>query len=364
MEAQVARSTLAEEVSWVSRVIPPRPSNLIHNGLLIEAEGNYLRFSGSDGSSASTTTIEANGVTPGAVVVPGRLLAAIATSLPQKPVSIKLDGSKLAFTCGRSEFSLPTSPLEEYPKMPDQPDQIGILAGQEFSDSIWQVAFAAAKEDALHMLTGVQLRCTATDITLIATDRYRLAVKKVPWNGTAREPFLLRAKTLTEFSRPVSPNPVGLSLDPGTTLFGVTTGTRRSTMQMLDGDAYPNVMQLMPTTGVLTVTFDVAELVDAVKRVRLVMERPTQSLKLTFGNDEILLTAAGATSNAVEAVDATIAGERMEVGFNPEYLVDGLAALAGETGRFRLNTPAKPVLLDAPEDASYRHVLMPVRVDK
>jgi len=102
---------------------------------------------------------------------------------------------------------------------------------------------------------------------------------------------------------------------------------------------------------------------DALKRVRLVTVNPTQAIRLTFGNDEIYLAAGvGTDSTASETVDATIDGERMEVGFNPEYLVEALGALAGETGRFRLNTPSKSVLLDSPDDESYRHVLMPVRL--
>ena len=367
MEAQVSRAVLAEETGWVSRVIPGtgRAVNVIHNGLLIEAGDGQLQLSASDGSTSSTTTLEATVDAPGSAVISGRLFANIAGSLPQKPVAIKLNGTRLELACGRSEFAFPTSPLEEYPKLPDQPDQIGSLAGSEFSDAVWQVAFAAAKEDALPVLTGIQLKCTDTHITMIATDRYRLAVKKVPWTGTAREPFLLKAKTLSEFSKPVSPNPVVLSLDPGTTLFGVGTGTRRSTMQMLDGTAYPDVERLMPATGTVTVTFDVAELVDAVKRVKLVMsERANQPIRLTFGNEEILLAAGGGSdSTGAEAVDATIAGDRTVVAFNPEYLIDGLTALAGGTGRFQLNNPAKPVLLDSPEDESYRHVLMPVRLD-
>lgn len=362
MEAKVPRAVLAEETSWVSRVIPARPTSPILHGIRIQTGDGRLELTATDSSASSTTTIDADIITPGTTVVPGKLLAAIASSLPQKPALITVDGSKLQLTCGKSKFSLPTMPLEDYPKPPEQPDQIGILLGSEFSDAVTQIVIAAAKDETLPVLTGVQVKTTETEITLLATDRYRLAVKKLPWKGTVRDPFLIRAKNLSELAKPVSLNPVLLSMDSGSTLFGMTAGVRHSIVPLLDG-AFPDVERLIPADGELVVHVDVAELVAAVKRVRLVMDRPNQPLRLTFGNDEIFLDAGTATnSEASEPVEAKIEGERTETAFNPEYLVEALTALAGATARFQLNGPAKPVLLDSPDDPSYRHILMPVKV--
>ena len=366
MKAIIARGTLAEETNWVSRVIPQRPTNPILNGLVITtdtADGTGLQLSATDASTSSVTALEADIVEPGTVIVPGKLLAAIAGSLPQQPVTINLDGSKLSITCGRSKFALPTYSIEDYPKLPTQPDQVGTLPGSAFSDAVQQVVFAAAKDESLPVITGAQIRCSDTEIVFVATDRYRLAIKTLPWNGGALEPFVLRAKSFAELAKPVSPTPIALSLDPAATLFGVIAGTRRSVLPLLEGTTFPDVQRVIPTTGNITVTTDTVRLVEAVKRVRLVMDRPNQPAKLTFGNDEILIAAGDGDAAASEAVEATIDGDRIEIAFNPEYLVDGLVALAGETTRFRLIEPNRPVLLDSPDDDTYRHVLMPVRLN-
>jgi len=364
MEIQVARGVFAEEISWTSRVIPQRPTNPVLNGLLIEATGDGLmRLSATDQYASSSTTVEAMVSSPGRVVIPGKLTASIAAKLPQQPVVITMDGNRMVVECGRSKFGLPVSPLELYPALPQQPDQVGTLAGQEFSDAVMQVVFAAAKDDTVPALSGVQVKCSETELTLIATDRYRLAVKKVPWVGQVRDPFLLRARSLAELAKPSSPNAVILSLNTDNTLFGMTSGARRSTMPMLESQAFPDVERLIPTDGTTVVEVDISELVDAVQRVRLVVERASQPIKLHFFGGEVMVSASsGPDANASEGVLAKIEGDDIEIAFNPEYLVEGLSALAGQMARFQFTSSAKPVLLDAPEDVSYRHILMPVRI--
>lgn len=362
METRTNRSVLAEEASWVARVIPARPTSAVLNGIHIETGDNQIRLSATDNAAASTTTIDADVTTPGSTVVPGKLLAAIAGSLPHKPVLITADDSKLRISCGKSQFALPTMPLEDYPKLPAQPDQIGTVHGGDFSDSVAQVVIAAAKDETLPVLTGVQIKTTDSEMTMLATDRYRLAVKKLPWNGTGRDPFLIRAKNLAELARPAAVGQVSFSMDSTSTLFGVNAGVRHSIVPLLNG-SFPDVERLVPSGDDLVATVDVAELIEAVKRVRLVMDRPNQPLRLTFGNDEILLDAgSGSNSAASEPVESQIHGERTEIAFNPEYLVEALAALAGSPARFQLNGSTRPVLLDAMDDPSYQHILMPVKV--
>jgi DNA polymerase III subunit beta len=365
MEIRVDRGAFAEEVGWASRVISARPTSPILNGIHISTtEDGQLKLGATDQSASSQTTLEADVVEPGAVVVPGKLLTLIAAALPSQPVHLKTDGTRLMIACGRANFDLPTSPLDGYPPLPEQPDQIGTLAGEEFSDAVMQVVFAAAKDETLPILAGVQVRCTDTDITMLATDRYRLAVKTVPWKGQARDPFLPRAKSLAELAKPSSSDPITLSLDSGNTLFGVTAGSRRSTMPMLDGATYPDVGKLIPAGGTIKVETEIAELIDSVQRVRLVLQRPNQSIRLKFSDGEILIEANGDTDTyASEIIPAKIDGDPMQVAFNPGYLVEGLGALAGETARFQFNGSTRPSLLDAPEDESYRHVLMPVRLE-
>lgn len=367
MEAVIVRNTLAEETTWVTRVIPQRPISPILNGLHISAGADGdLRFAATDNSAASSTVVEGEVLEAGDVVVPGKLLASIAGLLPQKQVTLKTKGSKLTVTCDRSDFSLPTFSVEDYPKPPAQyPDSAGTIIGSVFSDAVAQVTFAAAKDETLPVLTGVKIKCSDEYLTLVATDRLRLAVKKIAWDGAAREPILTRARLLADFAKPASSHPVEMSIDNVASLFGLVTGPHRSTMPLMDSSTYPDVERLVPIdAGTTVVEADIAELADAVKRVSLVTDdRSHQPIRLTFGNEEIHLVAGGgADADASEAVQGIMTGERVETAFNPNFLLDALLALSGDTVRIQLAGPSRAVLLTAPDDDTYQHVLMPVKV--
>ena len=182
MKFQVERDVLAEAVGWASRALPSRPVIPVLSGLLLEAAADGLTLSCFDYEVSARVEVAAEVAEPGTVLVPGRLLAEITRSLPSLPVEFADDPEGVGLTCGSASFTLVTLPLEEYPDLPELPQVAGTVDGGMLAAAIGQVAPAASRDDTLPMLTGVNIEVEGETMTLVATDRYRLAVRDLPWS--------------------------------------------------------------------------------------------------------------------------------------------------------------------------------------
>ena len=177
MKLRVERDVLADSVAWAARTLPSRPSMPVLAGLVLTAADGSLTLSSFDYEVSGKVTVAADIAESGTVLVSGRLLADIARSLPAQPVTIENEGTRVLLTCGRSSFTLPTLPVEDYPQLPAMPDSSGTITGQSFAAAVAQVAIAAGRDDTLPTLTGIRMEFEGANITLAATDRYRLAVR-------------------------------------------------------------------------------------------------------------------------------------------------------------------------------------------
>ncbi|OLL19879.1 MULTISPECIES: DNA polymerase III subunit beta [unclassified Rhodococcus (in: high G+C Gram-positive bacteria)] len=387
MKFRVAREDFADSVAWVARSLPSRPPVPVLGGVLLGADEQGLTVSGFDYEVSAQVHVSAEVITLGQVLVSGRLLADITRALPNKPVDVVLDGTRVLINCGSAKFSLPTMPVEDYPQLPELPQQTGSLPVEVFAEAISQVAVAAGKDDTLPMLTGIRVEIDGTHMVLAATDRFRLAVRKIEWMptaDTATAAVLVPAKTLSESAKTVggsSNSPVQLALGAGSSvgaegLLGIVADGRRTTTRLLDAE-FPKFRQLLPTEHTAMATVDIAPLVDAIKRVALVAERGAQ-VRLEFTEGGLLLSAGGDDAGrAEESLAAEFQGEPLIIAFNPGYLLDGLGSLHSEKVSFGFTTPSRPAVLrpaleEAPEpdasgtfaapDSDYTYLLMPVRL--
>ena len=202
---RVERDVLAEAVTWVARALPARPPVPVLAGLLLEADGEgVLRLSSFDYEVSARVEVPSEVADAGTVLVSGRLLADISRSLPGKPVDVATDGSRVALTCGASRFTLLTMPVDDYPTLPGMPPASGTIGGDEFTRAVAQVTVAASRDETLPILTGVRMEIEGERLTLLATDRYRLAMRTLPWRPAAPDTSavaLVRARTLSEVSK-------------------------------------------------------------------------------------------------------------------------------------------------------------------
>ncbi len=368
MKLRIERDVLADAVAWAARTLPTRPTNPVLSGVLMSANEERVTLSSSDQAVSSQVTFDADVAEPGDAVVSGRLLADIAKALPARPVSLTLEGTRLVLQCGRASFTLPTLPVVEYPALPALPPILGRCSGVDLADAVAGVAIAASRDDTIPVLTGIRMEFTPEAITLAATDRYRLAIREMPWQPASRDvdaQVLVRAKTLSDLARPLGGvQEVDIALDAGQSLIGITGANRRSTTPVLDGD-FPDFRRLLPSDASSVAVVSTAELTEAVKRVKLVVDRPNVPMQLEFADGEVLLRAgAGDDAHATEILECDLTGDSIRIAFNPEYLLEGLGALPGATARLAMTVSNKPaVLSDAGgDDVDYRYLLMPVRL--
>lgn len=375
MKIRVERDSLADAVAWVARSLPSRPPVPVLGGVLLDAGSadgtDGLTVSGFDYEVSATVSVPATIADEGRTLVSGRLLADITKALPAKPVEISVDGSRVAIACGNAKFSLPTMPVEDYPSLPAMPQHAGEAAGEVFGQAVSQVAIAAGKDDTLPMLTGVRVEITGDKLTLVATDRFRLAMREFAWNpsGDVEDAaVLVPARTLAEAAKALgtSGRTVELALSSGDGLLGLSGSGRRATTRLLDAE-FPRYRQLLPSEQSSAAVIAVAPLVEAIKRVSLVAERGTQ-VRLEFADGALRLTAGGDDEgSAEEELPVEFTGDPVTIAFNPTYLQDGLAALHADRAELSFTTPNRPALIkpvgeDGEVTPGYLYLLMPVRL--
>ena len=352
MRIIVERDALAEAVAWVARSLPSRPVLPILSGLLLEASTGRLTLSCFDYEVSARILLDAEVTEPGTALVPGRLLAEITRSLPSYPVEMDHEKDDVTVTCGPASFTLVTLPVKEYPRLPELPLLAGTVDGGALATAIGQVAPAASRDDTLPVITGVNVEIFDDTIRLVATDRYRLAIRELGWNpahqGLAAT-LLVPAKTLSDAARMMLPGtPVrvmmrgepgraadanqGDSLRAADAMIGFESGGRRLTTRLIAGE-YIKYMSRFPAEFGSRGDMPAVPLVEAVKRVALVAERGS-SVRLSFGHGKVTIEAGTeGQARARETVNADFAGEETAIAFSPHYLMDGLgAALIAASG--------------------------------
>jgi DNA polymerase-3 subunit beta len=370
VKLQVERDPLAEAVAWAARALPARPTAPVLAGMRLQA-GDELTLSTFDYEVSAQAKIPVTADEPGTVLVSGKLLAEIVRSLPNKPVDLTTDGNRTTVKCGGATFTMMLLPAEEYPTLPDMPETTGTIGADTFASAISQVGIAAGRDDTLPALTGIRVEINDDSLTMIATDRYRLAIRELKWNPLAsglNTAVLIPARVLGDTARALTGGAeVSIALaasedNAGDGIIGFDGAGRRTTTRLLSGE-YPRIQQLLPTEYSAVAELDAGPFSEAVKRVALVAERNTP-IRLTFSTGEVLLEAGtGDEAQASEAIPASFDGDELQIAFNPQYLLDGIGAVDSDVARISFTSPTRPAVVTGKNDAEpdYRYVLMPIR---
>jgi DNA polymerase III subunit beta len=378
VKIQVERDVLADAVAWTARALPARPTVPVLAGMRLQA-GDDLTLSSFDYDVSAQATIPVITEEEGSALVSGRLLAEISRSLPGRPVQIASDGGKAVLTCGSATFTLLTMPEEEYPALPEMPSAAGTVGSDAFASAVSQSATAAGRDDTLPALTGIRIEIEGDTLTLISTDRYRLAVRELKWTPARPDlsaAVLVPARALADTARSLTSGAevaIALALPGdgtdgvgGDGMIGFEGGGRQATTRLLGGE-FPRHQALLPGHANYTAELATPLLAEAVKRVALVAERNT-AVRLAFTPGQLVLEAGtGDEAQAVEVLEASFDGEdELSIAFNPQYLLDGLTAIDSDTVRISFTEPGKPALITgkpSPDgQTDYRYLLMPIRL--
>jgi DNA polymerase-3 subunit beta len=343
------RDVFSDAVSFAVRLLPQRTTLPILSGVLIETTEDGLSLSSFDYEVSARVRIDAQIDEPGRVLVSGKLLADIANRLPGVPVEVATQDNRVLVSAGSAKFTLLSMPVAEYPSLPVVGEPTGVVPAGTFSGAIAQVVVAASRDDVTPVITGVQLEATAGAISLTATDRYRVAVRELPWQGETDETVnaLVPARTLQEVGRTFAGSgdvSIGITRGGDRELIAFVSDRRTVTSLLIKGN-FPPVKRLFPDTTDHYAVIGAAELVEATRRVQLVLEREA-ALRFSFSSEGLTLEAAGSEqAQASEQLDAVLAGDDIVVSLKPQFLLDGLSGVHSEFVRIsftKTENPNKP----------------------
>ncbi len=365
MKFRCERDTLADAIASAGRAVSSRGGSLpVLSGLKVTAGNGTVELVGSDLDLTVRTTVPADVDSDGTAVVPARLFGEIVRNLEPGPVAVATaDDDAARIEGGRSSFSVRLLPAADFPQLSAVEGASVTMEAASLVEALRQVVPAASRDDARPILTGVLLAATGRGLRLVATDSYRLAVREL--EGASMLPegqhVLVSAKALAEVQRLLSEGEISVTLSERDVSF--TVGSAEVTTRLIEGD-YPNYEQLIPSgyPNRLTVARDVLDA--AVKRVRLVGQgRDTSPVRMTMAADRLELSAiAQEVGEAHEVMEAKYEGSDLTVAFNPEFLLDGIHALAGDEVVLETIDPLKPATLRAGDDPDFLYLLMPVRI--
>ena len=386
MKFRCERDSLVEVLTTAGRAVSTRTStSMALGGLRIEVHGNHLGVVGTDLDLTVHASTEAIGINDGVCVAPARLLADIVRSLEPGAVTIDAEADKIEIGAARSRFSLRTFPVDDFPTLPEPHQPATFLPAANLASALRQVVRAASNDDARPLLTGVLIAPEGSGIRLVATDSYRLAMRDIDGSAafTDNSQILVPARALAELqklsalgmsaketgsagsSEADSANngatpTVGVSIGDHDVTF--TAGDVKVSTRLLDG-SYPDYRQLIPAEYPNRLHVGKDSLLDALRRVRLLVRDNTTPVRLSMRSGGVDLTVVSQeVGDASETVDADFDGSESTIAFNPTYLIDGVEAVSGDEVVLETVDATKPATVRAAEETNFHYLLMPVRV--
>jgi DNA polymerase III subunit beta len=379
LKITVPKDELVQALGVVSRAVSNRTSVQILSGILLEASGGAgggtgeLRVAATDMELSLRATIAAQIDGDGSIVLPGKTLVDIARLLPSDEVTIEHRPSEsvVHVTAGSASYTLHTYNPEDFPRLPDVTSvQTFPVDRESLLETILRVARAASRDESRPVLTGILVQFAGGTLTMAATDSYRLAVKETELSGKAPDlEAIVPGRALTELARVAT---AGDSIDVGVhenqVVFGTGSDSGGSssgggiwlTTRRIDGQ-FPNYRQLLPEQFEHELTLPRTELLEVVRRASVMIQRATP-LQLRFAEGEITVIArTHEVGESQESMPAPYSGETLEIGFNADFLREGLESVDGDDIRFKLISPLRPAVLQGDGD-EFTYLVMPIRL--
>jgi DNA polymerase III subunit beta len=367
LKLTIKRDELVAKLSIVSRAVSTRAATQSLSGILVSAAPDGVSLCATDLEMGLKTKLEAEADGSGSVLLPGRLLAELSRSLGESVVELELRESErdVEIRSGSSSFHLRVLPSEDFPTFPEEEGEPLTIPAPALAATVELVARAASRDDMRPVLTGVFVSASGAEMTMVATDSYRLAVKRTELQGGIGGELEanIPAKALRELGRIVSADgveSVSVALLRNQAVFragGIVLNTR-----LIEGQ-FPNFRQLLPESYEHDVRLPRPELLEVTRRVSQLAQR-NAPLRLSFAPGE--LTVAASTpdvGDAEETMPAAFEGEPLEIGFNPEFLREGIESVEGDEILLRLISPLRPGLLQPVDNEDFRYLVMPIRLN-
>src|SRR6478609_9090491 len=368
MKLSTGRDALFTQLQTVTRAASTRSAIQALSGVQVLARGGAIELRATDMEIGLRVPLEGEVVREGAAVLPARLLVDVVRALPGDGVTIELRQAEqdVEIKGGNATFHIRTLRLEDFPPFPDGEEGTRVaVPSKAFVETVAKVARSASRDETRPVLTGILVSAQGDELRMVATDSYRLAVKETkleaPLDGTVEANVPARA--LQELTRIVGASDgedLAVSVRTNQVVFEVG-GTVLSS-RLIDGQ-FPNYRQLIPDGYEHQLRVSGEELGDVVKRISL-MAQKNAPLRLSFGDGELTVSAqTPGVGEASEPLPVPFAGEPFEIGFNPEFLRDGLDSVGSDDLILKLISPLRPGLIEGADESGFLYLIMPIRLN-
>lgn len=368
MKIFVERELLLSQLQSVARVASTRSAIQALSGIELLATTSACELRATDMDVSLRIPIDSEVVREGVAVLPARLMLDVVRSLPAQRVSIELRAAEqdVELICGRATFHIRTLRVEDFPPFPDpDPDGAITVPAEAFIATALKVAGSASRDETRPVLTGIHVSASERELRMVATDSYRLSVKETlletPLNGTFE--VNIPARALQELARLVTAGAereLHVSVRHNQVVFQLDHVALSS--RLIDGQ-FPNYRQLLPESFEHELRIAADELTDVVRRISLLAQK-NAPLRLSFQPGELTVSAQTPDiGEALEALPVPFQGEPLEIGFNPEFLRDGLEAVESKDVLLKLISPLRPGLIESADESGFRYLIMPIRLN-
>lgn len=362
MKIVIPREKLLEALQVVQSVVSTRTTLPVLSNVLVRAEGGKISLSTTDLDTGIRTQAEATVDKPGAITLPARRLLSIVRELPSTAISIEVDSrNDAAIKAGSSFFKIHGLPEEDFPPFPKTEGAKLVKIGQkELRDMLRKTAYAMSSDESRYVLNGTLLSLKENKLTIVATDGRRLALteQEIEFPKSSEGEVILPTKAVGELQRILGDSgEVEIAIAENQIAF--TIGGTYLISKLIEGN-YPNYKQVIPTETKERVTLERELFLTSIRRVALLSSEKSNSVKLNFGKNELLITAnTPEIGEAKESLAVNYKGKEFSIAFNPEYLSDPLRNLDGDMVHFDFTDELSPGIIR--HDKPFLYVIMPMR---
>jgi len=357
MRLSVSKAALQQAVTQAARAVSGRAAIPVLAGLLLRAEGNGLTITGYDMDMAIEVRTPASVEEPGELVVPAKQFVGIVKSLPHSEIVMTLVENSLKIQSDRTDFSLQTMNAAEFPALPEVGGQFAIIPHEAFRECARRVSYAAAVADARAFYTVINTVMADGELTMVATDTFRLAARRAPAPHSEPLSVLLPVAFVSEIER--LEGEVRLHLSDKHVQ--VQSGETRVISRLIEGQ-WPDWRQAIPSTCATWVTAERDALIGALQRASLMCKDDLTAVTLKLDAGDLIITAAQAeVGEAREELTVQYGGDGvLDVAVRPKYLRDALAVMSGDEVRIEYTSFKHPVKVLDESDPGWTYVVMPV----
>jgi DNA polymerase-3 subunit beta len=370
MKLSTSAADLLAQLQSVARVASTRSAVQALSGVQIVASSAGVELRATDMEVALRVPLTAEVAREGTVVLPARLLLDVVRSLPKNAGTAELElrpeQQDVELVAGSARFHLRTLRAEDFPPLPEPGgDTVVNVPASAFVDTIGMVAKSASRDETRPILTGILVSASGAELRMVATDSYRLSVKETTLTEPLAEGFEANvpARALEELRSVVTSTgaeTIRIGVRANQVVFEVGGAVLSS--RLIDGQ-FPNYRGLLPDTFEHQLRLSGDELGEVVKRISL-MAQKNAPLRLRFSEGEVTVSAQTPdVGEASEPLPVPFTGEAFEIGFNPEFLRDGLDSVGGGDLIMKLISPLRPGLIEGADESGFTYLIMPIRLN-